>query len=66
MPEPSAGLTPPFPLVTGFSSRWPGLVLPRADKREVAAIFAAGAIGTLLRAVLAEEFPHAGGDPQDD
>jgi CrcB protein len=34
-------------------------VLPRADKREVAAIFAGGAIGTLLRAVLAEAFPHA-------
>jgi CrcB protein len=34
-------------------------VLPRADKREVAAIFAGGAIGTLLRAALAEAFPHA-------
>jgi CrcB protein len=33
-------------------------VLPRADRREVAAIFAGGAIGTLLRAVLAEAFPH--------
>ncbi len=61
MPEPSADLTSPFPPVTGVSppSRWPGLVLPRADKREVAAIFAGGAIGTLLRAVLAEAFPHA-------
>jgi CrcB protein len=34
-------------------------MLPRADKREVAAIFAGGAIGTLLRAALAEAFPHA-------
>jgi CrcB protein len=34
------------------------LVLPRADRREVAAIFLGGAIGTLLRAALAEAFPH--------
>ncbi len=33
-------------------------VLPRADRREIAAIFAGGALGTLLRAALAEEFPH--------
>jgi CrcB protein len=61
VPEPSADLTSPFPSAAGVSppSRRPGLVLPRADKREVAAIFAGGAIGTLLRAVLAESFPHA-------
>ena len=35
------------------------LTLPRADRREIAAIFAGGAIGTLLRAALAEAFPHA-------
>ncbi len=35
------------------------VVLPRADKRELAAIFAGGAIGTLLRAGLAEAFPHS-------
>ena len=34
-------------------------VLPRADRREIAAIFAGGALGTLLRATLAEEFPHS-------
>jgi fluoride exporter len=34
------------------------LVLPRADRREIAAIFAGGATGTLLRAALAEAFPH--------
>jgi CrcB protein len=47
--------------VTGVSppSQRPWLVLPRADKREIAAIFAGGAIGTLLRAALAEAFPHA-------
>jgi CrcB protein len=33
-------------------------VLPRANRREIAAIFAGGALGTLLRAVLAEAFPH--------
>jgi fluoride exporter len=31
---------------------------PRVDRREVAAIFAGGAAGTLLRAGLAEAFPH--------
>jgi CrcB protein len=35
------------------------LVLPRADRRTIAAIFAGGAIGTLARAALAEAFPHA-------
>src|SRR3984885_8329776 len=34
-------------------------VLPRADRREIAAIFAGGALGTLARAALAEAFPHA-------
>jgi CrcB protein len=32
--------------------------LPRIDRREVAAIFAGGALGTVLRAGLAEAFPH--------
>ncbi len=31
-------------------------VLPRADRREIAAIFAGGALGTLLRAGLSEAF----------
>lgn len=35
------------------------LVLPRADGRTVAAIFAGGALGTLARAALAQAFPHA-------
>ena len=35
------------------------LMLPRADRREIAAIFAGGALGTLARAALAEAFPHA-------
>jgi fluoride exporter len=34
-------------------------VLPRLDRREVAAIFVGGALGTLLRAVLSEAFPHS-------
>jgi fluoride exporter len=34
-------------------------MLPRADGRTVAAIFAGGALGTLARAGLAEAFPHA-------
>ena len=32
---------------------------PRADRREIAAIFAGGALGTLARAALAEAFPRA-------
>ena len=32
--------------------------LPRIDRRELAAIFVGGALGTLLRAGLAEAFPH--------
>ena len=34
-------------------------MLPRVDRREIAAIFAGGALGTLARAALAEAFPHA-------
>src|ERR1700729_1716326 len=37
---------------------WPRAARPRADGRELAAIFAGGALGTLLRAGLAEAFPH--------
>jgi CrcB protein len=48
--DPRAGPVPP-----GRRAR-PGL--PRADRREIAAVFAGGAIGTLLRAGLAEAFPH--------
>ncbi len=33
-------------------------MLPRIDRREIAAIFAGGALGTLARAALAEAFPH--------
>jgi CrcB protein len=31
----------------------------RVDRREIAAVFAGGALGTLARAALAEAFPHA-------
>jgi fluoride exporter len=40
------------------SARPPRRSLPRVDRREVAAVFAGGALGTLLRAALAEAFPH--------
>ena len=33
-------------------------MLPRVDRREIAAIFAGGALGTLARAAPAEAFPH--------
>jgi fluoride exporter len=39
--------------------RRPRVVLARADRREVAAVFAGGALGTLARAALAEAFPHS-------
>ena len=32
--------------------------MPRVDGREIAAIFAGGALGTLARAALAEAYPH--------
>jgi fluoride exporter len=42
------------------AARPPGRgALPRADRRELAAIFAGGAAGTLARAALARAFPHA-------
>ena len=37
----------------------PRRILPRLDRREVAAVFAGGALGTLLRAALSESFPHS-------
>jgi CrcB protein len=33
--------------------------VPTIDRREIAAIFAGGALGTLARAVVSEELPHA-------
>ena len=67
MPEPAADIAGPDPSGPGVSGlaahalppRRARLTLPRADRREIAAIFAGGAIGTLLRAALAEAFPHA-------
>jgi fluoride exporter len=70
VPEPAASsTTSASPLTDGLgppgasgSPPPPGrgrLVLPRADGRTVAAIFAGGALGTLARAALAEAFPHA-------
>jgi CrcB protein len=62
VPEPSAVL----PLLSGLaaddarpsaSPERTRRVLPRADRREIAAIFVGGALGTLLRAMLGEAFP---------
>ncbi|MGH3273133.1 MAG: fluoride efflux transporter CrcB [Streptosporangiaceae bacterium] len=36
------------------------LMPPRPDRREIAAIFGGGAVGTLARAALAEAFPRTG------
>jgi fluoride exporter len=47
---PAAAVTPGRPAVKR--------VLPRPDRREVAAIFAGGAIGTLARAALSAAFPR--------
>jgi fluoride exporter len=65
VPEPPANLAAPL---SGFSVPSEPSVpephgtrraLPRADRREIAAIFAGGAVGTLARAALAEAFPHS-------
>jgi len=55
-PSPSGGAAPAAGTAVRASRR---LVLPRADKREIAAIFLGGAIGTVARAALAEAFPHS-------
>jgi CrcB protein len=39
--------------------RTPTRLLPKLDARELAAIFAGGAVGTALRAGLAQAFPHS-------
>jgi CrcB protein len=56
VPEPSPHLAESSPAVPAgtVTSR----LLPRPDRREIAAIFAGGALGTLLRATLAEAFPQ--------
>jgi fluoride exporter len=50
---PAAVLADAYP--TGTRAR---RVLPQVDRREIAAIFAGGALGTLLRAALADAFPQ--------
>jgi fluoride exporter len=64
--ESSADLTlPPLPGRSSGSAEpsVPGVrkrrVLPHADRQEIAAIFAGGALGTLLRAALSNAFPHS-------
>ena len=65
MPEPAADVTASGALgAPGGSAaqptrRRPRSALSRPDRREVAAVFAGGALGTLARAALAEAFPHA-------
>ena len=66
MPETPADITVPalprFPVPGGRSAasrRRTRRMLPRADRREIAAIFAGGALGTLVRAALADAFPHS-------
>lgn len=51
----------PTPAQDGVTSTRPpaARILPRLDRREVAAIFVGGALGTLLRAALSEAFPHS-------
>ncbi len=59
--EPSGDLSgsPAFGLAAATQAAPPARrMLPRIDRREMAAIFAGGALGTLLRAALAAAFPH--------
>jgi CrcB protein len=67
VPEPSGDLTasqvaPSANAVIATSPEPPRprrQVLPKIDRREIAAIFVGGALGTLARAVVSEELPHA-------
>jgi CrcB protein len=44
--------------VIGVQEPFARRMLPRVDRREIVAIFAGGALGTLARAALVEAFPH--------
>jgi fluoride exporter len=62
--EPAADLTESNASGAPDAHPWPARRRPRAagprpDRREVAAVFVGGALGTLARAALAEAFPHA-------
>jgi len=65
VPEPAAHLTEPSASGAPDANsdlaarRPPRAALPRPDRREVAAVFAGGALGTLARAALAEAYPHS-------
>jgi fluoride exporter len=59
VPEPAADLTVLDDSGLSPPPRRPRLARPRTDRREVAAVFAGGALGTLARAALAEAFPHS-------
>src|SRR3984957_64113 len=65
VPEPAAHLTEPGASGAPDANsdlparRRPRAALPKPDRREVAAVFAGGALGTLARAALAEAYPHS-------
>jgi CrcB protein len=54
LPGPSFGPPQPYGAAPGRRR-----ILPRADRREIVAIFAGGAAGTLLRAALSDAFPRS-------
>ena len=60
MPDhsPEAAATPAVRRAVSDPARRRRSARPRTDRREIAAIFAGGALGTLARATLAEAFPH--------
>jgi fluoride exporter len=67
VPEPSADIIAPPPSGLADGGTGAGVfpprqgsrrMLPPIDRREIAAIFVGGALGTLLRAALAEAFPQ--------
>jgi fluoride exporter len=59
VPEPAADIGVPYPAGTSSPPGRARLVLPRADRWEVGAIFAGGAVGTVARAAFAQAFPHS-------
>jgi fluoride exporter len=57
--EPAADVVVPYPAKAPSPPGRARFALPRSDRREIAAIFAGGALGTLARARLAEAFPRS-------
>ena len=56
---PASGTVPAAVLADAYPTGTRARRMPQVDRREIAAIFAGGALGTLLRAALADAFPQS-------